>query len=62
MACPQWVLLVFNVCGMSSVGVVCPHWGYHEILNVGTLKIQNHENTNGEVVPVKAGTTNLEWN
>ena len=34
---------------MSSVGVVCFQWGYHEILNVGTLKISNHENTKGEV-------------
>ena len=34
-------------------------WGYH---NIGTLKISNHENTKGEVVPMKAGTRNLEWN
>ena len=61
-ACPQWLLHVFNVCGMSSVGVVSPQWGHHEILNVGTLKISNHENTKGEVVPVKAGPRNPEWN
>ena len=34
-------------------------WGYHEILNIGTLKISNHENTKDEVVPMKAGTRNL---
>ena len=42
---------------MSFVGVVC---GYNEILNVGTLTISNHENTKGEVIPVKAGTRYLE--
>ena len=62
MACPKWVLHVVNVCGMSFVGVVCPQWGYNEILDVGTLTISNHENTKGEVVPVKAGTRYLKWN
>ena len=56
------VCLLIRMCGMSSVGmcVACPLWVWAVLR---TFKIPNHENTKGEVVPVKAGRNGTRnWN